>query len=166
MLYFDNDMRFDAKRLKTLVEQRIHKACADSRVDVPASADRAVRDCLARFEVIRPKDSFQMQASLVYMGRVLQQQPRVKVLMIDSGSAFYYLDRNEDDNNQFKSTNRVVHLITQMRMQLGLCCFVTKGQIREGQIRESQNARMRGEAPEKDCMYSIYSLQSFLCEYV
>ncbi len=150
-----------------MVEQRIHKACAASRVNVPSSADRVVRDCLARFEVIRPKDSFQMQASLVYMGRVLQEQPRVKVLMIDSGSAFYYLDRNEDDNNQYKSTNKVVQLITQLRMQLSLCCFVTKGQIREGQVRENQNARMRGEAPEKECMYSIFLfIECFICEYV
>jgi hypothetical protein len=141
VLYFDNDMRFDPLRLKTLIEARIRRAFPALAVPV-AELDTLVRESLARFEVIQPRDSFQYHASLSYMNRVLQHDSgRIRVLMVDSGSAFYYPDRHDDDGSNLRS-NQAIALLE--RLRVGKFCFITKAQIRSGQAHDAKQ--------EKECM--------------
>nr|XP_045016925.1 DNA repair protein XRCC2 [Jaculus jaculus] len=82
VLFIDTDYHFDMLRLVTVLEHRLSR-----------SSEEAVKLCLARLFLVRCSGSSQLLLTLHSLEAVLCSHPALCLVMLDSLSAFYWIDR-------------------------------------------------------------------------
>ncbi|XP_056155471.1 DNA repair protein XRCC2 [Lampris incognitus] len=94
VVFVDTDFSLDMLRLVTILENRLEAGLSVSRAEGAVSpVEEALRCCLSRLFVVHCTSSSQLLLTLHYLETSVCFRPGVSLLLIDSISAFYWLDR-------------------------------------------------------------------------
>lgn len=94
VVFLDTDYSLDMLRLVGILESRLNAGRSSSSPSA-ASDEAALRLCLSRLLVIHCSSSSQLLLTLHFLETSLSSRPGLALLIIDSISAFYWLDRCE-----------------------------------------------------------------------
>ncbi|XP_075308805.1 DNA repair protein XRCC2 [Odontesthes bonariensis] len=89
VVFLDTDYSLDMFRLVSILDGRLNAGSS------AASEDSALRSCLSRLLVVHCSSSSQLLLTLHFLDTTLSSRPGLALLVIDSVSAFYWLDRCE-----------------------------------------------------------------------
>lgn len=132
-VYFDNDYHFCMTRLVAVLESKIRSAY--STHPASQSAPLAVGDIqdivlasLRRLYLFKCRDNLQFLASLQSLQVLLDKETNIKLLVIDSISAFHWLNRIEEkDGTRYQ--RQVSHALKRLTNSYSLLVFATKGPL-------------------------------------
>ncbi|XP_074171209.1 DNA repair protein XRCC2 [Rhinolophus sinicus] len=82
VLFIDTDYHFDMLRLVTILEHRLSQSCEET-----------VKCCLGRFFLVHCSSSTQLLLTLYSLETMFCSHPSLCLLILDSLSAFYWIDR-------------------------------------------------------------------------
>ncbi|KAI5775235.1 XRCC2 [Gulo gulo luscus] len=82
VLFIDTDYRFDMLRLVTILEHRLSQSC-----------EEMVKQCLGRLFLVSCGNSTQLLLTLYSLETTVCSHPSLCLLILDSLSAFYWIDR-------------------------------------------------------------------------
>ncbi|XP_063306881.1 DNA repair protein XRCC2 [Pelobates fuscus] len=91
VIFIDTDHHFDILRLVTILEHRLLE-----------SSEEAVKLCLARLFLVYCNDSVQLLLTLYSLENMFCTHPSLCLLIIDSFSSFYWIDRNNGGDITWK----------------------------------------------------------------
>jgi len=104
VILYDNDYHFYPYRLSSMIKNRVLKLFTaggnqfcESFDAEKFDMDAFLKSCLQRLFIIQCLDSFQFLISLKNIPKLLLEVPNATVLVVDSISAFYWLDRGDDE---------------------------------------------------------------------
>ncbi|XP_078659225.1 DNA repair protein XRCC2-like [Branchiostoma floridae x Branchiostoma belcheri] len=129
VVFIDTDFHFDILRLVTILEGRLDTTDEDR-----------VKDCLRRLYIVRCNSSEQLVITLHSLEHILASTPEVALLVVDSISAFYWLDRSTDDSISGQELNqrRCVDVLSRYLADYGIVLIATKQAIFGQKSRKSQ----------------------------
>ncbi|XP_016052432.1 PREDICTED: DNA repair protein XRCC2, partial [Miniopterus natalensis] len=117
VLFIDTDSHFDLLRLVTILEHRL-----------PQSSEERVKGCLARLFLVHCSSSSQLLLTLHSLETVFCRRPSLCLLILDSLSAFYWIDRaNGGDSvtSQESTLKKCAQLLEKLVNQHRLVLFAT-----------------------------------------
>jgi len=156
VVYVDTDYHFQLLRLVTIMEHRILNAIKDvqtgsflennrsNHLDNIHASDSThypekysdyedfIKSCLGRLFIAHCNSSIQLLATVLSLENLLAAKPEVGVFMIDSLSAFYWLDRcngGENSSHQEHNQRKIVDIIRKYAQQYHLVLISTKQAI-------------------------------------
>ncbi|PFX26848.1 DNA repair protein XRCC2 [Stylophora pistillata] len=157
VVFVDNDFHFQLLRLVTIMEHRILKAIRDADQSERASeSDRTnplketsagiplvypekysdyeslIKSCLGLFFIVRCNSSIELLATVLSLENLLAAKPEVGVFMIDSLSAFYWLDRGSGAESlglQESNQRKVVNILQKYVQKYHVALIATKQSI-------------------------------------
>ncbi|XP_022070719.1 DNA repair protein XRCC2 [Acanthochromis polyacanthus] len=91
VVFVDTDYSLDMLRLVSILDSRLNTALSSSFS--AGSEEAALRSCLSRLLVVHCSSSSQLLLTLHFLETSLSSRPSLALLLIDSISAFYWLDR-------------------------------------------------------------------------
>lgn len=155
VVYVDTDYHFQLLRLVTIMEHRILNSIKDTQTgaflqnnrsntveNIPGS-DSAhypekysdyedfIKSCLGRLFIVHCNSSIQLLATVLSLEKLLAAKPEVGVFMIDSLSAFYWLDRcgGGSQSHQEHKQQKIVDAIRNYTQQYRVVVIATKQAI-------------------------------------
>lgn len=135
IIFIDTDYKFQILRLVNLIEKRMTNCvdCGDKTViGSKVSSDdieELVKESLRKLIIIRCTSSFHFLMTLHSLETVVSNNPDIAVLMIDSISTYYWLDRCNGGENiqaQEKNMKLIVEQVTKLVNSYSLVLFATK----------------------------------------
>ncbi|XP_021378520.1 DNA repair protein XRCC2-like [Mizuhopecten yessoensis] len=153
LIFIDTDYKFSILRLVTLLEKRItHFVEHNQQVTLsenseatfnPTSRDIEVviKESLERLNVLQCKSSLQLLATLHSLEARISTNPDICVIMIDSISAFYWLDRctgGESVTAQETVMNLIVDILSHLVNDYNLVLLATKSAYFKRKVKESE----------------------------
>ncbi|WAR00157.1 XRCC2-like protein, partial [Mya arenaria] len=100
VVFIDTDHKFSILRLAGLMERHVTKAAANnqgnSTDDVPVDSEaieNLITQCLEKLYVVKCTSSTQLVFTIHNLESLICSDPDISVIMIDSISAFYWIDR-------------------------------------------------------------------------
>ncbi|XP_041824013.1 DNA repair protein XRCC2 [Melanotaenia boesemani] len=94
VVFVDTDYSLDMFRLVSILDTRLNAGLATSSSSA-GSDESLLRSCLSRLLVVHCSCSSQLLLTLHFLETTLSSRPRLALVLIDSISAFYWLDRCE-----------------------------------------------------------------------
>ncbi|XP_040922226.1 DNA repair protein XRCC2 [Toxotes jaculatrix] len=94
VVFVDTDYSLDMLRLVSIVDSRLNAALSTSSPSA-GSDEAALRSCLSRLLVVHCSSSSQLLLTLHFLETSFSSRPGLALLLVDSISAFYWLDRSE-----------------------------------------------------------------------
>uniref|UniRef100_A0A6J0SKN7 DNA repair protein XRCC2 n=1 Tax=Pogona vitticeps TaxID=103695 RepID=A0A6J0SKN7_9SAUR len=95
LLFIDTDFHFDMLRLVTILEHRLFQG-----------TEETIKQCLGRFFFVNCNSSPQLLLTLYSLDNMFCSHPSLCLLIIDSMSAFYWIDRvNGGENLSLQEAN-------------------------------------------------------------
>ncbi|ELT88440.1 hypothetical protein CAPTEDRAFT_151675 [Capitella teleta] len=96
VIFIDNDYHFNLIRLVGIMESTIIAHCEAQKKENPTEADleELIKSSLSHLQLYHCSSSHQFAITLFSLESILGHQPETCVLMIDSISSFYWLDRH------------------------------------------------------------------------
>jgi hypothetical protein len=88
----------------------------------PEDREKIIKTSLERLYVIKPKDSFQFALSLKALPTLLQSYRHFKVLIVDSLSAFFWIDKIEEN---IQRQNNIIRELVNTVSSYNLVLFST-----------------------------------------
>lgn len=122
VVFVDTDYHFDLLRLVSILEARLTSSLPESEME------EVVRSSLRRLSVLHCSSSVQLHLTLHYLQGILCSQPALCLLIIDSISAFYWIDRaNGGDSlaRQEANQRKCTEILDRLRKDYGLVVFAT-----------------------------------------
>ncbi|XP_034257529.1 DNA repair protein XRCC2 [Pantherophis guttatus] len=150
VLFIDTDFHFDMLRLITLLECRLSYR----------GTEATMKRYLERFFLINCHSSSQLLISLHSLETMFLFHPSLSLLIIDSMSAFYWIDRaNGGENLSLQEANlkRCVQVLQKLIKEHHLIVFATTQSL----MQKSQNF---GESSEKTECDAASDYRPFLCK--
>ncbi|XP_015281835.1 PREDICTED: DNA repair protein XRCC2 isoform X2 [Gekko japonicus] len=139
LLFIDTDFHFDMLRLVTVLE---HSLCQ--------SSEELIKQCLGRFFLVTCNSSAQLLLTLYSLENMFCSHPSLCLLMIDSMSAFYWIDRaNGGENLSLQEANlrRCVQCLEKLIREYHLALFATTQTIMQKSSNSAESsARLQDEA--------------------
>ena len=157
VVFLDTDYHFQLLRLVTIMEHRILKAIKETQaVTLPENINRTnhlenipgrdslhypdkycdyesfIKSCLGLLFIVHCNSSIQLLATVLSLENLLAAKPEVGVFMIDSLSAFYWLDRcsgGESLSQQESNQRKIVDVIRKYAQQYHVVLIATKQAI-------------------------------------
>lgn len=156
VVYVDTDYHFQLLRLVTIMEHRILNAIKDTQTGTFSGNNRTnhmesipgsdsayypekyshyedfIKSCLGRLFIVHCNRSIQLLATVLSLENLLAAKPEVGVFMIDSLSAFYWLDRcsgGESLSHQEYNQRKIVDVIRRYTQQYHVVLIATKQSI-------------------------------------
>ncbi|KAG9334328.1 hypothetical protein JZ751_008214 [Albula glossodonta] len=117
VVFVDTDYHLDALRLVAVLERRL-----------PAEAEEAVRASLARLYVVHCSCPVQLLLTLHYLEGMFCSRPTLSALILDSVSAFYWVDRgNGGDSLALQESNlrKCTRVLERLLKEHGIVVFAT-----------------------------------------
>ncbi|MGH0182070.1 UNVERIFIED_CONTAM: hypothetical protein FKN15_013992 [Acipenser sinensis] len=155
VLFIDTDSHFDMLRLVSILEQRL-----------PQSSEETVRQCLRRLFLVHCSSTVQLLLTLHYLENMLCTRPALCLLLVDSISAFYWIDRNsggESLTQQEASLRKCSELLEKLISDYHLVLFASTQAIVQGYAPEASRTAEAGtpwkQRPSADAGYS----KPYLC---
>lgn len=127
VVFIDTDYHFDMLRLVSALEGRLAEDLKESDGSENEPEER-VRLCLRRLSVVHCNSSVQLLLTLHYLENTFSSQPSVGLLVIDSISAFYWVDRfsgGESTVCQEANLRKCTELLDRLRRNYGIVVFAT-----------------------------------------
>ncbi|XP_013931483.1 PREDICTED: DNA repair protein XRCC2 [Thamnophis sirtalis] len=150
VLFIDTDFHFDMLRLITLLEYRL--SCRGT--------EATMKRYLERFLLINCHSSSQLLISLYSLEGMFLSHPSLSLLIVDSMSAFYWIDRaNGGENLSLQEANlkRCVQVLQKLIREHHLVLFATTQSL----MQKSPNF---GESSEKTECDAGSDYRPFLCK--
>ncbi|XP_030623440.1 DNA repair protein XRCC2 [Chanos chanos] len=126
VIFIDTDYHFDMLRLVTVLEGRLSDSM-EKRAEENETEEK-VRSCLHRLSVVHCSSSVQLLFTLHYLENSFCCQPSLCLLVIDSISAFYWVDRSnggESITRQEANLRKCVELLDRFRRDYGVAVFAS-----------------------------------------
>lgn len=121
VLFIDTDYHFDLLRLVTILEHRL-----------PQSSEEIIKYCLGRFFLVYCCSSSQLLLTLYSLEAMFCSHPSLCLLILDSLSAFYWIDRangGESVNLQESTLKKCSQLLEKLVNEYRLVLFATTQSI-------------------------------------
>ncbi|XP_044032190.1 DNA repair protein XRCC2 isoform X2 [Siniperca chuatsi] len=132
VVFVDTDYSLDMLRLVSILDSRLN--AARSTVSPSAASDEAaLRSCLSRLLVVHCSSSSQLLLTLHFLQTSLSSRPSLALLLIDSISAFYWLDRCEGGasfTRQEEKLSKCAELLGRLLRDYRITVFATCHAIR------------------------------------
>lgn len=129
VVFMDTDYHFDMLRLVSILESRLTPPAGEEGPGGPeGEAEEAVRSCLRRLSVVFCSSSTQLLLSLLYLEATFGNRPALGLLVIDSISSFYWVDRGNGGENlarQETPLRKCSELLNKLRRDYGIVVFAT-----------------------------------------
>ncbi|XP_076827368.1 DNA repair protein XRCC2 [Brachyhypopomus gauderio] len=122
VVFVDTDYHFDMLRLVAVLEARISEGREDG------VQEEEVRSCLGRLSVVNCSSSSQLLLTLHYLEGSISTRPALGLLIIDSVSSFYWVDRangGESLARQEANLRKTTELLDRLRRDHGIVVFAT-----------------------------------------
>lgn len=156
VVFVDTDYHFHLLRLVTILEHRILNAIKETQTGVFPENSRTnhfenvpgddlarypekysdyenfIKSCLSLLFIVHCNSSIQLLATVLSLENLLAAKPEVGVFMIDSLSAFYWLDRcsgGESQNHQESNQRKIVDVMRKYTQQYRVVLIATKQSI-------------------------------------
>ncbi|XP_069120569.1 DNA repair protein XRCC2-like [Argopecten irradians] len=158
LVFIDTDYKFSILRLVTLLEKKITEFVEQNQ-PVTSSENLGatfnsnsgdieilIKESLERLLVMQCKSSSQLLATLHSVENNISTNPDICVIMIDSISAFYWLDRcngGESKMAQEHIMNLIVDILSHLVNDYNLVLFATKCAYFERKLKESEKGDER-----------------------
>ncbi|XP_041670194.1 DNA repair protein XRCC2 [Cheilinus undulatus] len=135
VVFVDTDYSLDMLRLVSILDNRLNTA--RSTGSPSATLDEVVlRSCLSRLLVVHCSSSSQLLLTLHFLETTLTSRPGLALLLIDSISAFYWLDRSEGGASfarQEERLSKCAELLSRLLRDYRITIFATCHAIRRSQ---------------------------------
>lgn len=138
VLFIDTDLHFDILRLVTILERRSSQGTED-----------VIKQCLGRLFLVTCNSSAQLLLTLCSLGNMFCSHSSLCILMIDSISAFYWIDRiNGGESVSLQETNlkRSAHFLEKLVREHHLVVFATTQTL----MQKSWNCSESSGKPQSD----------------
>ncbi|KAB5587220.1 hypothetical protein PHYPO_G00010590 [Pangasianodon hypophthalmus] len=122
VVFIDTDYHFDMLRLVSILENRLTSSAPESEME------EVVRSSLRRLSVLHCSSSIQLLLTLHYLEGILCSRPALCLLVIDSISAFYWIDRaNGGDSlaRQEANLRKCTEILDRLRRDYGVVVVAT-----------------------------------------
>ncbi|KAM4027756.1 DNA repair protein XRCC2 [Anomaloglossus baeobatrachus] len=132
VVYIDTDYHFDMLRLVTILEHRLSQ-----------SDEETVKQCLSRFFLVHCSSSVQLLLTLHSLENMFCSRPSLCLLIIDSLSSFYWIDRNnggESISRQESNIRKCVELLDKLVKEYKLVLFASTQTIMQKAYNETSEA--------------------------
>lgn len=103
VVFIDTDYSLDMSRLVSVLDNRLNAGTAPSS----GPDDALLRSCLSRLLVVHCSSSSQLLLTLHSLETSFSSRPALALLLIDSISAFYWLDRGEGGASYAKQEEKL-----------------------------------------------------------
>ncbi|KAM4606244.1 DNA repair protein XRCC2 [Polymixia lowei] len=138
VVFVDTDYSLDMLRLVTILETRLAAGLSPTSPEAPPSSsvcseDAVLRSCLSRLFVVHCTSSSELLLTLHYLETSLSSRPSLSLLLIDSISAFYWLDRcggGESMTKQEEKLSKCSELLGRLLRDYRITVFATSHAIR------------------------------------
>ncbi|XP_066305040.1 DNA repair protein XRCC2-like isoform X1 [Branchiostoma lanceolatum] len=139
VVFVDTDYHFDILRLVTVLEGRLETTDEDR-----------VKQCLRRLYIVRCNSSEQLVITLHSLEHIIASSSEVSLLIVDSISAFYWLDRSTDDSISGQELNqrRCVDILSRYLSDYGIVLIATKQALFGHKSRKSQKEDSTSLSPK------------------
>lgn len=94
LIFVDNDYHFSLLRLVEILEERVRESFMQQNCTIPSGMESFIKSCLSRLIVAKCKSTDEFLTTVETLDEILRQDADICVMMIDSVSAFFFLDRN------------------------------------------------------------------------
>lgn len=159
VVFVDTDYSLDMLRLVSILDSRLSAARSTGSPSV--GADEAVlRSCLSRLLVVHCSSSSQLLLTLHFLETTLTSRPSLALLLIDSISAFYWLDRSEGGASyarQEEKLSKCSELLGRLLRDYRITVFATCHTIRRSYSGPSSSSSSSSHTASSD------STRPFLC---
>ncbi|XP_045898434.1 DNA repair protein XRCC2, partial [Micropterus dolomieu] len=132
VVFVDTDYSLDMLRLVSILDSRLNTARSTGSPSA-ASDEAALRSCLSRLLVVHCSSSSQLLLTLHFLETSLSSRPGLALLLIDSISAFYWLDRCEGGASvakQEEKLSKCAELLGRLLRDYRITVFATCHAIR------------------------------------
>lgn len=146
VIFIDTDYKFQILRLVNIMEKRIVGMTEGKSLDIQEKTsseeiENLVKECLKKLMIIRCCSSFQLLVTLHSLESTISNNPDIASIMIDSISAFYWIDRsNGGENISAQETNmkNIVEILSKLVNNYNLVLFTTKAAHFKSKNKESE----------------------------
>nr|XP_014347306.1 PREDICTED: DNA repair protein XRCC2 isoform X3 [Latimeria chalumnae] len=124
VIFIDTDYHFDMLRLVTILEHRISH-----------STEEMIKKCLSRLFLVHCNSSVQLLLTLHSLESMFCSHPTLCMLIVDSISAFYWIDRNnggESLTKQEANLCRCTEFLDKLLKTYQLILFATTQAVMQG----------------------------------
>ncbi|XP_056594528.1 DNA repair protein XRCC2 [Triplophysa dalaica] len=127
VIIIDTDHHFDMLRLVSILEGHLarHSKESDGSETEP---EEGVCSCLRRLSVVHCSSSAQLLLTLHYLENSISIQPSLDLLIIDSISAFFWVDRHSGGESiacQEANMRKCAEFLDKLRKNYGIVIFAT-----------------------------------------
>lgn len=141
VVFVDTDYHFQLLRLVTVLEHRIVNAIKEAQNDNHAGDEcfcypdkyndheDFIKNCLSHLFIVHCNNSIQLLATVLSLENLLAARPEVRIFMIDSLSAFYWIDRfssRENLSTQEANQKKIVSVLARFTRQYHVVLIGTK----------------------------------------
>lgn len=139
VILVDTDYHFSMIRLAGILEYRInttvervknlHSNADDVNAPSAEEVEQVIKDSLKLLHVVKCNNSNQLIITLHSLQSLIASKPEICVLMIDSASAFHWIDRNQclDSSAAYDNhISKITEAISSLVVTYKLVAFVTK----------------------------------------
>lgn len=130
VLFIDTDYHFDMLRLVTILEHRLSQ-----------SSEEIIKSCLGRFFLVYCSNSTQLLLTLYSLETVFCSHPSFCLLILDSLSAFYWIDRvngGESVNLQESTLKKCSQFLEKLVNEYRLVLFATTQSIMQKTLNSTE----------------------------
>ncbi|XP_032234876.1 DNA repair protein XRCC2 [Nematostella vectensis] len=144
VIFIDTDYHFQILRLIAIMEYRVktaferheerHKEQTNEKdvkmkdIGKTAESETLIKQCLTRLFIVRCNSSVELLATLLSMEQLIICKPEICVMMIDSLSAFYWVDRSsggESLQDQQENIRKTTSVLSRFSRENHLVIFTT-----------------------------------------
>jgi DNA-repair protein XRCC2 len=133
----------DKTGMPSLEEKFVFKTHASQQDNNSKETEDFIRVCLARLFILRCNSSLELLATMLSLEQMLIAKPEICVVMIDSLSAFYWIDRStggESTTDQEENLKRIIEVIKKYAKEHQLVFLATTHAIFNSSKRNQESA--------------------------
>ncbi|XP_050923452.1 DNA repair protein XRCC2 isoform X2 [Lates calcarifer] len=149
VVFVDTDYSLDMLRLVSILENRLNAAVSTSSSSA-GSDEATLRSCLSRLLVVHCSSSSQLLLTLHFLETSFSSRPSLALLLIDSISAFYWLDRCEGGASLAKQEEKLgkcSELLGRLLRDYRITVFATCHAIRRSYSGPSSSSSSDSDRP-------------------
>lgn len=142
VLFIDTDFHFDMLRLVTILEHRLSQG-----------TEEMIKWCLGRFFLVHCNSSAHLLLTLFSLENMFCSHPSLCLLIIDSISAFYWIDRvNGGENLSLQEANlkKCAQVLDKLVREHHLVLFATTQTIMQKSLNSAENSGKHQKESEMD----------------
>ncbi|XP_062582266.1 DNA repair protein XRCC2-like [Saccostrea cucullata] len=164
VIFIDNDYKFCILRLVTLMESRINMILKNvgQHEQTTSDVEMLIQKSLSKLSLIRCSSSADLLVTLYSLEQTILSNPNLAVIMIDSISAFYWIDKcncGESLSAQERNVRLVTEVLSKFVKDFSVVVIATKCEYFKKKIpKDDPYSETSSSVPDK------MDHQEFLCK--